>query len=145
MSKLFLGADHAGFAEKERAKPWLEHEGYTVVDCGASSLEQDDDYPPYARAVAEHVAAGEGRGILFCGSGEGMAIVANRLPGVRAAVCWNANVARESRNDNDANILSIGTRFTTPDDIEAIIESWLDTSFSEQPRHVRRIAAIDRS
>ena len=140
---LFLGADHAGFVEKERAKKRLSSDGYEIVDVGAVKLNERDDYPVFARRVAHAVADGLGRGILFCGSGEGVAIVANRLPGVRASVCWNTEVAQATRDENDSNVLAVATRLTSPDEIDAIIDVWLKTPFSGITRHKRRIAEID--
>jgi len=139
---IFLGADHQGFAEKERAKLRLTEAGRNVVDIGAEELKPDDDYPQYAQAVAAKVAVGEGIGILFCASGQGMAMAANRLPRVRAALAWTTEVAAESRRDNDANILVIPARFVSKDEADAIIGAFLATDFSADERHSRRIEQL---
>ncbi len=139
---IYVGADHAGFAEKERAKHLLSAD-YEVVDVGAEREVADDDYPLYARRVAAAVAAGSGRGLLFCGSGVGVSIAANRLPGVRAALCWSTEVAASSRDEDDSNVLCLGTRYTDISTVSDIITTWLNTPFSGEARHRRRIAEID--
>lgn len=141
---IFLGADHQGFAEKERAKLRLKEAGHNVVDLGAKVLNEGDDYPQYAQAVAGRVAAGEGLGLLFCASGQGMAMAANRMSGARAALAWNPEVALESRRDNDANILVIPVRFVSSEEADAIIAAFLSAKFSGAERHARRIAQIDK-
>ncbi|MDQ3685555.1 MAG: RpiB/LacA/LacB family sugar-phosphate isomerase, partial [Acidobacteriota bacterium] len=111
--KIALASDHAGYAEKERLKPLLEELGIEFEDLGSVS-EESVDYPDYARKVAERVAHGEAeQGLLVCGSGTGMAIAANKVPGVRAAVAWTEETARLARQHNDANVLAIGARTTT--------------------------------
>ena len=111
--KIALASDHAGFAEKEKLKPLLRDLGLEVEDLGTVS-EESVDYPDYARKVAEEVAGGRAdQGLLVCGSGTGMAITANKVPGVRAAVAWSEETARLARQHNDANVLAIGAR-TTP-------------------------------
>src|SRR5689334_4141056 len=108
--KIALASDHAGYAEKERLKSLFEEMGIEFEDLGATS-EVSVDYPDYARQVAERVALGEAeQGVLVCGSGTGMAIAANKVHGVRAAVAWNEDIARLARRHNDANVLAIGAR-----------------------------------
>ena len=140
--KIAIGADHAGFHYKEGLKGPLAALGHTVIDFGTDSAEPAD-YPPIIRPVAEAVAAGRfERGIILGGSGNGEAIVANRVPGVRCTVCWSVESARLARQHNDANILSLGARLIADADLLPIVTTWLTTAF-EGGRHARRIALID--
>jgi ribose 5-phosphate isomerase B len=139
--RIALASDHAGYAEKERLKALLTDLGVEVEDLGTVS-EASVDYPDYARAVAEQVADGRvEQGLLVCGSGTGMAITANKVPGVRAAVAWSEEIARLARQHNDANVLAIGARTTPPDDIPKIVRAWFSTEF-EGGRHAARVAKI---
>ena len=139
---IHLGTDHAGFAHKEAVKASLLEKGVTVIDHGAHELVESDDYPdfiePCAIAVAEDTTA---RGIIFGGSGQGEAMVANRVKGVRAAVYYGGSVeiVALSREHNNANILSVGARFVTIPETKKILDLWLATAFSEDPKHIRRI------
>ena len=140
--KIALGSDHAGFLYKERVKAALTGWGHEFHDFGTDSIEPVD-YPVFIRPVAEAVAAGEyERGIVLGGSGNGEAMVANRLQGIRCAVCWNVESARLARLHNDANMLSLGERLIEEPDLVSIVEIWLTTGF-EAGRHVRRIRLID--
>jgi ribose 5-phosphate isomerase B len=140
--KIAIGSDHAGFRYKERIVALLRARGHEVVDFGTDSLEPVD-YPRFVRPVAEAVARGEvERGVVLGGSGNGEAMVANRVPGVRCALCWNVESARLGRAHNDANVISLGERMIPPDDLEPILDAWLTTPF-EAGRHVRRIRQID--
>lgn len=139
--KIALASDHAGYAEKERLKPLLRELGVEVDDLGTVS-EASVDYPDYARKVAERVAGGEAdQGLLVCGSGTGMAITANKVPGVRAAVAWSEETARLARQHNDANVLAIGARTTPPENIPGIVRAWFTAEF-EGGRHADRVAKI---
>jgi len=139
--RIALASDHAGYAEKERLKALLTDLGVEFEDLGTVS-ESSVDYPDYARAVAEQVADGRvEQGLLVCGSGTGMAITANKVPGVRAAVAWSEEIARLARQHNDANVLAIGARTTPPDDIPKIVRAWFSTEF-EGGRHAARVAKI---
>jgi ribose 5-phosphate isomerase B len=139
--RIALASDHAGYAEKERLKALLADLGVEFDDLGTAS-EASVDYPDYARAVAEQVADGRvEQGLLVCGSGTGMAITANKVPGVRAAVAWSEEIARLARQHNDANVLAIGARTTPPDDIPKIVRAWFSTEF-EGGRHAARVAKI---
>jgi ribose 5-phosphate isomerase B len=140
--KIGIGSDHAGYRYKELLKRELAARGHQVVDYGTGS-EEPVDYPVYIRPVAEAVARGElERGIVLGGSGNGEAIVANRVPGIRATVAWHVESARSGRAHNDSNMLALGQRFVAEPDLVAILTAWLDTPF-EGGRHVRRIALID--
>ena len=140
--KIAIGADHAGFRYKEILKELLAARGHQVVDFGTHS-EAPVDYPIYIRPVAEAVAEGEcDRGIVLGGSGNGEAIVANRVRGIRCTVAWNVESARVGRSHNDSNILSVGQRFVLEAELPALLDAWLDTPF-EGGRHRRRIDLID--
>lgn len=140
--KIYLAADHAGFILKDEIKSWLR--GYEVEDLSSPEIKPEDDYPGYAFAVAHKVANDPGsRGILVCGSGQGMAMAANRIKGVRAAVVWDEATAKETREDNDSNVLSIPARFISKEQAEIIIHTWLKTEFSGSERHKRRVLQID--
>jgi RpiB/LacA/LacB family sugar-phosphate isomerase len=139
--KIALASDHAGYHEKERLKPLLSELGLEVEDLGTVS-EDSVDYPDYARKVAERVSRGEAaQGVLVCGSGTGMAIAANKVAGVRAAVAWSEETARLARRHNDANVLAIGARTTPPEEIPKIVRAWFDTDF-EGGRHAGRVGKI---
>lgn len=137
-----IGSDHAGFRYKQRIILWLTERGHDVKDFGTDSLEPVD-YPLFIRPVAEAVARGEfERGIVLGGSGNGEAMAANRVRGVRCALCWNEESARLARRHNDANLLSIGERLLSWEEVETILDIWLNTDF-EGGRHIRRIAELD--
>lgn len=139
--KIALASDHAGYAEKERLKPLLVELGVEFEDLGSVS-EESVDYPDYARKVAERVAQGEAeQGLLVCGSGTGMAIAANKVPGVRAAVAWTEETARLARQHNDANVLAIGARTTPLEEIPKIVRAWFAAHF-DGGRHAARVAKI---
>ena len=140
--KIGIGTDHAGYPYKEKIKEHLQQLGHEVVDFGTYS-EERVDYPVYVRPCAEAVARGEcERGIVLGGSGNGEAMVANRVRGVRCALCWNVESARLGRAHNDANCISLGERMIAPEDLAPILDAWLDTPF-EGGRHQRRIEQID--
>ena len=140
--RIAIGSDHAGFTYKQRIAEMLRAEGHDVTDFGTASTEPVD-YPRFIRPVAEAVARGDcERGIVLGGSGNGEAMVANRVRGVRCSLCWNLESARLARQHNDANVLSLGERMMTLDDALAIVRLWLETPF-EGGRHVARIRALD--
>ena len=139
--KIALASDHAGYAEKERLKPFLDELGVEYDDLGSMS-EDSVDYPDYARIVGEQVAGGGANlGLLVCGSGTGMAIAANKVPGVRAAVAWNEESARLARTHNNVNVLALGARMTPVEELPKIVRAWFDATF-EGGRHQRRIDKI---
>ena len=140
---LAIGSDHAGFTYKEAIKAMLASEGHIVRDFGTNS-EAPVDYPDFVRPVAEAVAKGEfERGIVLGGSGNGEAMVANRICGIRCGLCWNEQVAIWNRSHNDANMLSLGQRTMTEAEAFAIVRIWLVTPF-EGGRHIARIHKIDQ-
>lgn len=147
MTKIYIGTDHAGFELKEALLPFLRAHGHDVEDFGAHSLEALDDYPDFIRPVAEAVAKdSSARGIILGGSGQGEAMCANRVKGARAAVYYGGpfDIAVLSREHNDANILSIGARFVDEDEAREVVRVWLETKFSCDERHVRRIQKLDK-
>ena len=140
--KIALGTDHAGFQYKEKVKQLLTSLGHEVKDFGTFS-EDPVDYPLFIRPAAEAVARGEcERGFVFGGSGNGEAMVANKVHGVRCALCWNEEVARLSRQHNDANVLSLGQRVIPEEMAMRIVRIWLETAF-EGGRHERRVAQLN--
>ena len=139
--KIAIGADHAGFALKERLRERLAGEGHDVIDFGTTTAESCD-YPDFAQPVARDVARGRAdRGILVCGTGIGMAMAANKIAGVRAAPAQSEDAVRLTREHNDANILTLGARYLDPDRAAALIEIFLSTEFTGG-RHARRVAKI---
>ena len=136
--KIAIGADHAGFEEKEKVKKVLDELGVEYEDVGTFSTESVD-YPDFAEKVGEKIESGESeKGILLCGSGIGVAIAANKMHGVRAAQAWNEETARLSRQHNNANVLTIGSRVIPEDEIPKIVKAWLETDF-EGGRHAGRV------
>jgi len=140
--KIAIGSDHAGFKYKSIIIDMLRSKGHEVTDMGTDS-EEPVDYPLFIRPVAEAVARGRhDRGIVLGGSGNGEAIVANRVRGIRCTLCWNVESARLGRAHNDSNVLSLGERMVSVDEMTAIVNTWLETPF-EGGRHERRIREID--
>ena len=140
--KIAIGSDHAGFRYKGIIIGMLRADGHEVTDMGTHS-DEAVDYPLFIRPVAESVARGEhDRGIVLGGSGNGEAIVANRVRGIRCALCWNVESAKLGRAHNNANMISIGERMVSVDEMRAIVNTWLETPF-DGGRHERRIQEID--
>ncbi|MDA8611464.1 RpiB/LacA/LacB family sugar-phosphate isomerase [Candidatus Pacebacteria bacterium] len=153
--KIHVAADHAGFEYKESVREWLISEGYEVIDHGAYDYEEDDDYPDFVAPAANAISREDDtsvRAIIFGGSGQGEAIVANRFPNVRAVVFNGQYVPADgrevpeeivtARNHNDANVLSLGARFLSLTEVKEAVELFLETEFSGEVRHVRRIEKI---
>ncbi|HTA72675.1 MAG TPA: ribose 5-phosphate isomerase B [Gemmatimonadaceae bacterium] len=140
--KIAIGSDHAGFRYKGLIIGWLREAGHEVDDFGTNSTESVD-YPLFIRPVAEAVAIGDyERGIVLGGSGNGEAIVANRVRGIRCTICWNVDAARFARAHNDSNVLSLGERLIPEETLRDILNTWLTTPF-EGGRHLQRIEEID--
>lgn len=138
-----IASDHAGFELKERLRVALADMGFVVDDIGTHST-ASTDYADYAHPLAQEVSNGEVmRGVLLCGTGLGMSYVANRYPGVRAAVAWTPEIASLARKHNDANVLVLPARFVSDEDAIAILRTWLDTAF-EGGRHEKRVEKIER-
>ncbi len=139
-----FGADHGGFPLKIAMVPWLEAQGYEVLDLGAHSLDPADDYPDFAAAVAQAVVSGQAeRGIVICGSGVGACVVANKIPGIRACVCHDLYSARQGVEHDELNVLSLGARVVGLDLAQQLATEFLDARFTGEERHVRRLAKLN--
>lgn len=145
-TKIAIGSDHAGFEAKEKAKSELAAMGVEVFDKGSHSLDSVD-YPDFGAAVARAVVSGEvERGVLVCGSGIGISIAANKIPGARAALCWNEETARLAREHNDANVLCFGSRFIEPEQAARMVRIFLETDFAggRHTQRVEKLSALDK-
>src|SRR3989338_4300662 len=141
---IYLGSDHRGFKHKEELEAFLAEQGYQVTDVGTDS-EESVDYPLIAQKVAQKVAEDyNNRGILLCGSGVGVCIVANKIKGIRAGSAWTAEVARSARADDNVNVLCIAADDLNPGDVREIARAFLNTSFRSEERYKRRIAQIEQ-
>ena len=141
---LYLGADHRGFKLKEKIKEWLKDWGLEHQDLGNDHWDSKDDYVDFAREVAQRVAEGQGQGILVCGSGQGMSIVANKFPGVRSVLVWSESLARLGREHEDANVLALPAEHLSQEQVKTIIKAWLETKFLNVERYRRRLARIKK-
>jgi ribose 5-phosphate isomerase B len=149
--KIFIGTDHAGFELKGKLVPFLVELGHEVIDMGAKEYDAYDDYPDFISPVAEEISNNPDstlvRGIVLGGSGQGEAMVANKFKNVRAAEYYgpsgDMSITKISRMHNDSNILSIGARFVTLEETFGMVREWLDTAFSGEERHVRRVNKIN--
>jgi ribose 5-phosphate isomerase B len=146
--KIFIGSDHNGFRLKKRLLEHLDKAGYETIDGGDDHLNPDDDFPVFASRVVTAMLASDDpdpRGILLCGSGQGMAMAANRHRGIRAAVCWDREQARLARNDDDANVLALPARVLEdhPHNVSVIVETFINTPFAGAERYKRRIKELD--
>ena len=141
--KVYLGTDHAGFELKEKIKFYLKEQGYEVEDCGAFSFDKNDDYPDFISKAAIGVSKDpDSKGIVFGKSGAGEALVANKIKGVRAILGFNKENAELARLHNDANVLSLGSAFVNEELAKELVEIFLETEFSNEDRHIRRIEKI---
>jgi ribose 5-phosphate isomerase B len=141
--RVYLGSDHAGFELKARLVQWLTEAGHEPVDCGPSTFQPDDDYPVYVMRAASSAVADPGSlGIVIGGSGNGEQIASNKIRGVRAALAWSDDTAMLARLHNDANVLSLGAREYDIEDAVGYAKVFVETAFSNEPRHVRRLKMI---
>jgi ribose 5-phosphate isomerase B len=141
--RVYLGSDHAGFELKGHLVNHLAKQGYEVVDVGPHAYDPDDDYPAFCLHTGDRVVNDPGSlGVVIGGSGNGEQIAANKIAGVRAALAWNIDTAQLAREHNDANIIAVGARQHTLDEATALVEAFLTTPFSGNPRHARRIAQL---
>ena len=141
--RVHIGSDHAGFELKQHLVGVLAEKGYDVVDHGAESYDAEDDYPPYCLATGEAVVADEGSlGVVIGGSGNGEAIAANKVDGVRCVLAWSEDTAKLGRQHNDANVVSVGGRMHTTEEATQLVEWFLETPFSGDARHARRIQEL---
>lgn len=144
--KIYIGADHNGYGLKANLKEYLKRSEYEVSDEGGDHLDPDDDFPIFASRVATAVLSSDDpdpRGILLCGSGQGMCMAANRFKGIRASLCWDRKSAREARTDDDANVLCLPANGIKLAEMEVIIETWLNTPFANATRFIRRLEELD--
>lgn len=140
---LYLAADHNGFRAKEKIRKFLEKNKIAFLDLGNKKFRSQDDYPDFAKKVAQKISQNpDQQGILFCGSGQGMTMLANRYPKVRAALGYSLSTVKHARQDEDANVLSLPVWDLSPKQIEKIIMLWLNTPFSGLARHCRRIKKL---
>jgi ribose 5-phosphate isomerase B len=145
--KIFMGADHNGFAMKAKLAEQLRKAGYDVIDEGDSHLQPDDDFPQFAEKTVRAMLASndkDTRAILICGSGQGMCMAANRFKGIRASLVWDGLEARAARNDDDSNVLCLPARYMEADEAISIAEMWLSAPFAGASRFRRRIEELDR-
>ena len=141
--KVYLGTDHAGFEFKEQIKKYLIQEHYDVVDCGAYSFDKNDDYPDFIAKAAIGVSKDlNSKGIVFGKSGAGECIIANKIKNVRAVLGFNTENVKMAREHNDANILSLGSAFTSTKSAKELVTTFLQTPFTNEERHIRRINKI---
>jgi ribose 5-phosphate isomerase B len=142
--RVYLGSDHAGFELKAILLGWLVQAGHDGVDIGPAAYDAEDDYTSYCLNTAARVAADPGSlGVVIGGSGNGEQIAANKVPGIRAALAWSPLTARLARQHNDANVVAVGARMHPVDDATAIVKAFLETPFSQEERHARRIAQVE--
>jgi ribose 5-phosphate isomerase B len=144
--KIYVGADHNGFDFKRQIAAFLRTSGYEVVDDGDKQPDPADDFPQFATRVATSLLGDsdrDSRGILICGSGQGMCIAANRFKGIRASLCWNIEEARAARNDDDSNVLCLSSRYLSLEATKPILATWLATPFAGASRFKRRIEELD--
>ncbi|MFF0016913.1 ribose-5-phosphate isomerase [Streptomyces sp. NPDC005374] len=138
--RVYIGSDHAGFELKNHLVDWLKAAGHDAVDCGPHIYDAQDDYPPFCLRAAERTAADAGSlGIVIGGSGNGEQIAANKVKGVRAALAWSVETASLGRQHNDANVVAVGGRMHTEEEATKFVETFLNTPFSGDERHQRRI------
>ena len=138
--RVYIGSDHAGYELKDYLLAWLERNGHEPVDCGPVAYDPDDDYPPFCLLAAAKVAGDpDSLGIVLGGSGNGEQMAANKVAGIRAALVWNADIAELSRLHNNANVISIGARMHTAEEAAGFVEVFLDTAYTNEERHTRRI------
>lgn len=145
--KVFIGSDHNGFDYKNQLKKALELAGHEVIDEGGVTLDPQDDFPQFASKVVRALLDSkdpDAKGILICGSGQGMCMAANRYKGIRASLCWNLNEARAARNDDDSNVLCLSSRYLSLEESGSIMAAFLSTPFAGAPRFVRRIEQLDQ-
>lgn len=141
---IYIGADHAGWELKEMLEEYLKGKSYHVIDMGNQDLVEDDDYPEFGYAVAKRVVTDAGsHGIVICGNAQGICIVANKVRGARAATGFDKDVAKTSREDDNANILCLPGRHINEKEAKAIVDTWLTTQFSGADRHVRRLKKVE--
>ncbi len=142
MSNVYIGADHRGHKLKDELKEFLRSQNYTVIDCGNSKYDKDDDYTDFAIITAEKTVSNKAKGIVICGSGAGACIAANKVRGARAGQCINEKQAKLARDDDNANIVCLGADLTSENEAIKIVKVFLESVFSSEERHLRRLNKI---
>lgn len=144
--KIYIAADHNGFQMKNELVEWLTGEGHEVTDMGPESFDKDDDYPDHGIKVAQAVAEDPDNryGILLCGSGVGMSVVADKVKGIRAATIHDPKIAKAAQRDDDINVLALGSKYIPTDQAKEVITAWLSTPFAKEDRFIRRINKISQ-
>lgn len=142
----YIGSDHRGYQLKKEIMTMVKNGGYEIADLGDVALDANDDYPDFAIKVAERVSrdSANARGILICGSGVGMCVVANKFANVRAALANSSDQAFDSKNDDNANILCLGSNYLSVEQAKKIVLTWMQTPFAEEPRFVRRLQKVEQ-
>ncbi len=141
--RVYLGSDHAGFELKATLVEWLAESGHEPIDCGPIHYDPDDDYPAFCITAAQRTVADAGSmGVVLGGSGNGEQIAANKVTGARATLCWSPEIAKLAREHNNANVCSIPARFVSAAEVVEILRTFIETPFSGDARHVRRLAQI---
>ena len=141
-SNIFIGADHAGFELKKTIKKFLMDEGYNVEDVGPYEYDKEDDYPDFAEKLCIRVLESGGRGILICGTGQGMSRSSNKIPGIVAEVCWNEDTALHAAEHSNANVLTFGQSTVDKDTAISMVKIWLEIPFKNEERHIRRFQKV---
>lgn len=145
--KIYIGADHNGYGLKSKLIDYLQRAGYEVLDEGDQQLDSEDDFPIFAGKVCTAVLSSEDpdpRGILICGSGQGMCMAANRFKGIRASLCWDRQSAKEARNDDNANVLCLPAKVVECPEAHVVVETWLNTPYANAARFNRRLQEMDQ-
>ena len=145
--KIYIGSDHNGYQYKQDLTYALRNAGHEVIDDGNISIDPNDDFPQFAgRVVTDLLIANDpdAKGLLICGSGQGMCMAANRFKGIRASLCWSLEEARASRNDDDSNVLCLSSRYLSIDEAQSIVTTFLQTPFAAAARFTRRIQELDQ-
>jgi len=141
--RVYVASDHAGFELKMALVDFLKSSGYSVVDLGPEKIDPDDDFPDYSVAVAKKVAQSSDFGILVCGTGQGTALAANKIRGIRAYTAWDEFTAKHARENGDANILTLGARTINEETVKHLVKVFLETPFSGKEKYIRRINKIN--
>ncbi len=139
---IYIGADHRGYPLKEKLKVFLDDQGVEYEDVGALTLDPNDDYPQYAKAVAEHMHEASDRGILICGSGVGVDAAANKFPGIRAGLAIDPQQIESARHDDDINVLALAADFLSDEEARDIVQAFLKTEFTPTTGHLRRLQEV---
>lgn len=142
--KIYLGSDHAGFELKEKIKTYLAELGEKFQDLGPNNFDPEDDFSDYSVVVAKKVAGGKAKGLLICGTGQGTALAANKIKGIRAYTAWDEYTAKHARENGDANVLALGARIINEEEAKKLVKIFLETSFLNKEKYSRRVKKINQ-